>query len=76
MGVSVEILPSLAMVRFCCAYNCTARDVKRMREAGVQFYRFPQNEAKQMPWVNAVKGKCFRPNASTVISSQHFVGGK
>ena len=67
---------SATVVRSCCAHNCTARDVKSTREAGVQFYRFPQNEAKRTLWVNAVNRKSFRPNASTVICSQHFVGGK
>ena len=42
----------------------------------MQFYRFPQNEAKRTLWVNAVNRKSFRPNASTVICSQHFVGGR
>jgi len=71
-----ETVKVFAMVRSCCAHNCTARDVKRVREAGVQFYRFPQNEAKRTLWVNAVNRKDFHPNASTVICSQHFVGGK
>ena len=57
-------------------FNCTARDLKSTREAGVQFYRCPQNEAKRTLWVNAVNRKSFRPNASTVICSQHFVGGR
>ena len=66
----------LAMVRSCCAHNCIARDLKSTREAGMQFYRFPQNEAKRTLLVNAVNRKSFRPNASKLICSQHFVGGR
>ena len=64
------------MVRSCCAIGCTARDIKETREAGVQFYRIPQNETKRVLWVNAIHRKDWQPSASTVICSQHFVGGK
>ena len=63
------------MVRSCCAYNCTTRDVKETREAGITFYRIPQNKAKWELWLNAIKRKDFCPSASTVLCSQHFVGG-
>ena len=42
------------MVCSCCAHNCTARDVKETREAGVTFYIIPQNKAKRELWLNAV----------------------
>ena len=61
------------MVRSCCAIGCTARDVKEAREAGIQFNRIPQ---EKIMWVNAIRRKYFQPSASTVICSQHFVGGK
>lgn len=61
------------MVRSCCDIGCTARDVKETRETGVQI---PQNASKQMLWVNAIRRKDWQPSASTVICSQHFVGGK
>ena len=64
------------MVRSCCAVGCTARDVKETREAGVQFYRIPQSVTKRVMWVNAISRKDWQPSASTVICSQHFVGGK
>ena len=47
-----------------------------MREVGVHFYRIPQNKAKRMLWLNAINRKGFNPSSSTVICSQHFVGGK
>ena len=59
------------MVRSCCAYNCTARDVTR--EAGIKFYRIPQNEAKRRLWLNAINRKDFHPTPDTGICSQHFV---
>ena len=63
------------MVRSCCAYNCTARDVKETREAGIKFYRIPQDEAKRRLWLNAINRRDFHPTPDTVICSQHFVGG-
>ena len=64
------------MVRSCCAIGCTVRDGKETKEAGIQFYRIPQDETKRMLWVNAIRRKDWQPSASTVICSQHFVGGK
>ena len=64
------------MVRFCCAYNCTARDNKATREAGVHFYRIPQDKVKRMLWLKAINRKGFNLNSSTVICSQHFMGGE
>ena len=74
--VSVARVLQVDMVRSCCAYNCTARDNKTTREVGVHFYRIPQNKAKRTLWLNAINRKGFNPSSSTVICSQHFVGGK
>ena len=74
--VSVARVLLVDMVRSCCAYNCTARDNKTTREVGVQFYRIPQNKAKRTLWLNAINRKGFNTSSSTVICSQHFVGGK
>ena len=73
--VSVARVLQVDMVHSCCAYNCTARDNKTTREVGVHFYRIPQNKAKRTLWVNAINRKGFNPSSSTVICSQHFVGG-
>ena len=64
------------MVNSCCAHNCTARDVKETREAGIKFYRIPAKEPKRTLWLNAIARKDFNPKSHTVICSQHFVGGK
>ena len=74
--VSVARVLQVDMVRSCCTYNCTARDNKTTREVGVRFYRIPQNKAKRTLWLNAINRKGFNPSSSTVICSQHFVGGK
>ena len=66
----------LTMVRPCFAYNCTTREVKEAREAGIQFYRIPQDKAKRTLWLKAINREDFRATASTVICSQHFVGGE
>lgn len=71
-----KVVVEAGMVRSCCAVGCTVRDIKEAREAGVQFYRIPQNETKRVLWVNAIRRKDWQPSASTVICSQHFVGGK
>ena len=34
------------MVRSCCAVDCTTRNVKETREAGIHFYRIPQDEMR------------------------------
>ena len=60
----------------CCAHNCTARDVKETREAGISFYRIPVKEPKRTLWLNAIGRKDFNPKPHTVICSQHFVGGE
>ena len=64
------------MVNSCCAHNCTARDGKEIREAGITFYRIPVKESKRMLWLNAIGRKDFNPKPHTVICSQHFVGGE
>ena len=57
-------------------YNGTAQDVKETREAGIEFYRNPQDEAKQRLWLDAISRKDFHPTPDTVICSQHLVGGE
>ena len=64
------------MVNSCCAHNCTARDTKETREAGITFYRIPAKEPKRTLWLNAIGRKNFNPKPHTVICSQHFVGGE
>ena len=64
------------MVNSCCAHNCTARDVKETRAAGIKFYRIPVTEPKRTLWLNAIGRKDFQPKSHTVICSQHFVGGE
>ena len=64
------------MVHSCCAFNCTARDTKETREAGIKFYRIPIKEPKRSLWLNAINRKDFYPKSNTVICSQHFVGGE
>ena len=64
------------MVNSCCAHNCTTRDGKETREAGITFYRIPVKESKRMLWLNAIGRKDFNPKPHTVICSQHFVGGE
>ena len=64
------------MVNSCCAHNCTARDVKETRKAGIKFYRIPVKEPKRTLWLNAIARKDFNPKPHTVICSQHFVGGE
>ena len=64
------------MVNSCCAFNCTAKDTKENRDAGIKFYRIPLKEPKCMLWLNAIKRKNFNPKAHSVICSQHFIGGK
>ena len=61
------------MVRSCCAYNCTARDVKETREAGVKFYRIPQNEAKRKRWLNAVNRKDFHSTQQVMSATDNHV---
>ncbi|XP_019859329.1 PREDICTED: uncharacterized protein LOC100640513 [Amphimedon queenslandica] len=63
------------MVNSCCAFNCTTRDCKETRDAGIKFYRIPLKEPKRSLWLNAIKRKNFEPKQHTVICSQHFVGG-
>ena len=60
------------MVNSCCAHNCTARDTKETREAGITFAKEP----KRTLWFNAIGRKDFNPKPHTVICSQHFVGGE
>ena len=67
---------AIEMVNSCCAHNCTTRDVKEIREAGIKFYRIPVKEPKRTLWLNAIARKDFNPKPHTVICSQHFVGGK
>ena len=66
----------ITMIRSCCTYNCTTRAVKEAREAGIQFYRIPQDEAKRTLWLKAINRKDFRATASMVICSQHLLGGE
>ena len=64
------------MVTSCCAFNCSTRDTKVSREAGIKFYRIPRKEPKRTLWLNAINKKNFQPRAHTVICSQLFVGGE
>ena len=63
------------MVRSCCAIDCTTREVKETKEAGVQFYRIPQGPEKRMLWINAIRRKDWTPSSYSVICSKHFIGG-
>ena len=63
------------MVNSCCAFGCTARDIKENRDAGIKFYRIPVKEPKRTLWLNAIRRHNFQPKQHTVICSQHFVGG-
>ena len=66
---------STTMVYSCCAFNCTTRDSKENREAGITFYRIPLTEPKRTLWLNAIKRVNFEPKQHSVICSKHFVGG-
>ena len=65
----------LNMVNSCCAFGCTARDIKENRDVGIKFYRIPVKEPKRTLWLNAIRRHNFQPKQHTVICSQHFVGG-
>ena len=55
---------SAAMVNSCCAHNCTTRDTKETREAGITFYRIPAKEPKRTLWLNAIGRKKLQPEAA------------
>ena len=60
----------------CCVNNCTARDVKETREAGISFYRIPVKEPKHTFWLNTIGRTNYNHKPHTVICTQHFVRGK
>ena len=42
----------------------------------MKFYRFPRDEARRNAWAAAVKRKDWKPNDSSWICSEHFLGGE
>ena len=64
------------MVNSCCAHNCTARDVKETREAGIKVYRIPVKEPKRTLWLNAIARKDFNPKAHTLYAASTLQVGR
>ena len=60
------------MGKCCIAVGCKRRYEKR---SGVKFYRFPRDEAQRNAWAAAVKRKDWKPNNSSWICNEHFLGG-
>ena len=48
------------MVNSSFAHNCTLRDVKETRVAGMTFYRFPEKEPKRTLWLKVGPQLCGR----------------
>lgn len=59
-------------------HNCTRRDAQR----GIRFHQFPMKDAARCEvWIRRVNrkardGTLWRPSKSSVICSEHFVGGR